>query len=265
MTEPKRDRWGRYILTDPETGEEHPWTRATTLADALNDAYGLTKWKMRTVVLGLVKRSDLLDLAYASDPDDQEQLDQLCEDALKAANADTKANQGTALHKFTARLDAGQLSRAPRQWKPDLDAYVAFKHDKGILTHPRFIERITAVPSLSVAGTMDRIVKHEGVPKIADLKTGSLAHKGMSIAVQLAIYAHGQSLWDQEHGLWQEMPKVSLKEGLVMHLPAGEVSPALYRVDLELGWKMAQIAYQVREWRKDKTLLVEDGALSSAP
>lgn len=261
MPEPERDRWGRYKLTDPTNpdGEVHPWTRATTLAGTLDDSYGLTQWKMRTVVLGLTKRSDLLDLAYASDPDDKQQLDSLCEDALKAAEADTKANQGTALHKFTARLDEGKLARAPKQWKPDLDAYLAFKEDKGIQTAPVFIERITAVPSLGVAGTMDRVVKHEGEPKIADLKTGSLNHKGLSISMQLAIYAHGEGLWDMEHGKWEPMPPVSLTEGLVLHLPAGQAAPALYRVDLELGWKLAQLAFQVREWRKRKDLLVEDG------
>jgi hypothetical protein len=260
MAEPKRDRWGRYILTDPgHPNDEHPWTRATTLAGALDDEYGLTKWKMRAVILGLVSQTDLLDLAYASDPDDKEQLDSLADDAIKASGADQKSNQGTALHKFTARLDAGELSRSPRQWEPDLTAYEAFKKEKGILTHPSYIERITVIPELGVAGTMDRIVKHEGEPKIADLKTGKVEHGGMKMSMQLALYAHGTGLWDMEHGRWLPMPKVSQTEGLIMHLPAGQHKPALYRVNLELGWQMAQVAYQVREWRRDKGLLIEDG------
>ena len=45
--EPKHDRWGRYLLPDPETGAERAWTRATTVARTLADEYGLTKWKLR--------------------------------------------------------------------------------------------------------------------------------------------------------------------------------------------------------------------------
>lgn len=250
MSEPKRDRWGRYILTDPVTGEEKPWTRATTLAGTLDDSYGLTQWKMRGVALGIAARPSLYDLACGSDPEDKKQLDELCEKALDAIDGDAKASQGTALHKFTARLDAGELSRSPAKWQADLDAYAAFKGTKGIQTHPRFIERITVVPELEVAGTMDRIVKHEGVPKIADVKTGTLKHKELSIAIQLAIYAHGAGLWNEETGRWEPMPNVSLTEGLIIHLPAGEASPELIPVDLEFGWAKAQLAYEVRESRK---------------
>lgn len=256
MPEPKRDRWGRYLLVDPTSGEERAWTRATTLAGTLDDSFGLTNWKMRSVVLGMVKQPDLIDLAYACDPDEKSQLDGLCESALKASGSDRKSNQGTALHKFTARLDAGELSRSPRQWEPDLQAYAAFKQAKGILTHPNFIERITAVPGVGTAGTMDRIVKHEGVAKIADLKTGSVDFSGMKISIQLAIYANGAGLWNEDTGRWDLMPDVSRTEGLVIHLPAGEAAPALYRVNLELGWRMTMAAFQVREWRKLKDLLV---------
>lgn len=265
MSEPKHDRWGRYILPhplDPDTSK--PWTRATTLAETLNDQYGLTSWKMRTTVLGLVARPDLLDLAYASDAGDKQQLDELCEDAIKAAKGDEKSHKGTALHKFTARLDAGNLSRSPRQWQEHLDAYMAFKDTEGIQTHPKFIERITVVPELSVAGTMDRIVKHKGEAKIADLKTGGIKYDGMKIHIQLALYAHGYGLWDNDNAVWEDMPKVSQTEGLVMHLPAepdkdgNMVPPKLYPVDLELGWKMAQVAFMVRGWRKTKLVAFGD-------
>lgn len=260
MSEPKRDRWGRYILTDPTTGEEKPWIRATTVARTIDNMFGINNWEKRMIVLGLVARDDLLDLAYASDPEDKKQLDELCEAALKAAKSDIRSNQGTALHKFTARADAGKLTRSPRQWQDDLDAYDAFKTEHGIITHPSMIERITVVPELEVAGTMDRIVKHEGQPKIADLKTGgSLEHGQMSISMQLAIYAHGAGLWNEDKATWSPMPDVSQTEGLIMYLPAGEASPSLIRVDLIRGWEMAKVAKMVYDWRKDKTFFTKVG------
>ena len=263
MPEPKRDRWGRYLLPSPQTGEERAWTRATTLASTLKDTYGLEKWGKRMVVVGLVSRPDLLDLAYASDADDKQQLDQLCDDALAAAKTGARANQGTALHKFTQRLDMGDLTRSPMKWQEDLDAYVALKERYGILTHPSMCERMTVVPELECAGTMDKVVKHGGVPKILDLKTGStVEYSGLEISMQLAIYAHGEGLWNMEYSEWDDMPAVSQTEALVIHLPAGgdpetgEHKATLYSVDIAMGWEIAKTAYQVREWRKSKDMLV---------
>lgn len=257
MAEPERDGYGRYKLPDPETGNIKPWTRVTTLAKTLEDQFGITNWKIRSVIIGLTLRESLMDLAHASDPEDKKQLGEIAEKAMQAAQTDDRSNKGTSLHKFTERLDAGEPARAPKRWQPDLDAYVAFKESEGILTHPAMIERITVVPELNCAGTIDRIVKHEGIPKIGDLKTGgSMEFGGMSMAIQLAVYGHGAGLYNDETKKWDEMPAgLSQTEGLIMHLPAGEASPALYRVDLVKGWQMAKASVLVREWRKDKTFL----------
>ena len=257
MSEPKRDRWDRYLLPNPMTGEERAWTRATTLANALKDTYALSKWSERMVILGIAHRTDLIDLACASDAEDKKQLDQIAEDAKAAALAGDRANKGTALHKFTQRLDGGEKVRAPERWSADLAAYHDLKERFGILTHPRMLERITVVPELECAGTMDKIVKHEGQPKILDLKTGgTVDFSGLEIAMQLAIYAHGEGLWNMEENEWDQMPAVSQTEGLVIHLPANEGRAVLYSVDIATGWEIALTAYKVREWRKDKSLLV---------
>lgn len=260
MAEPERDRWGRYLLPHPETGELRAWTRATTLANTLKDTYGLEKWGKRMLIIGLASRPDLMDLAYASDPDDKQQLDTLAEDALKAAKTEIRANQGTALHKFTQRYDQGEVTRAPAKWENDLAAYIAIKEQYGILTHPRMCERMTVVPELEAAGTMDKVVKHNGVIKILDLKTGSTVEfSGLEIAMQLSIYAHGRGLWNMTESRWDDMPDVSLTEGLVIHLPAGEGTATLYSVDLAQGWEIAKTAYTVRNWRKSEELMVPYG------
>lgn len=257
MPDIKRDRWDRYLLPNPLTGEERAWTRATTLANTLKETYGLEKWSKRMVVLGLAARPDLYDLACASDADDKQQLDEICDKASAAAKTDAKAHQGTALHKFTQRYDQGEVTRAPARWEKDIAAYIALKEKYGILTHPRMCERITVVPELECAGTLDKGVKHNGDIKICDLKTGqTVEFSGLEIAMQLAIYAHGEGLWNMQTQEWDQMPAFSQTEALVIHLPAGQGIATLYSVDIAQGWEIAKTAYIVRGWRKDDSLLV---------
>ena len=265
MAEPERDRWGRYRLPHPETGEARGWTRVTTLAGALEDSYGLGEWQKRNVVYGIGVRQDLADLASASDADDVQQLNDIVKQATAAAKADLRANKGTALHKYTERIDRGEAVRAHNRWDADLDVYKRALTKWGIQTHPKMCERITLVPELEVAGTMDKIVKYQNVPTIADLKTGGSVEKGLSlggmkIAIQLAIYSRGCGLWDMDKKLWRPMPKGLNQElGIIIHLPAGEATATLYEVDLNVGWELALRAYQVRQDRKKKDYLVKVG------
>ena len=75
----KRDRYGRYILLDPITGEERTWTRATTVANTLADRYGLEQWAKRNVILGLAARHDLYAQAASCTPDDKTELNRIVE------------------------------------------------------------------------------------------------------------------------------------------------------------------------------------------
>lgn len=255
MSEPKRDRFGRYLLTHPETGEEVPWTRVTTFADVLEDSYGLTKWKQRATAVGLGLRPDLLALAQAHTMEDKKVLDGLCEQALTVAAANNRSNLGTAMHRFTERADRGEDFRVPAEHAADLAAYASLKARHGIQTSPRYIERITVVPQFGVAGTMDRIVRMGGVPYIADLKTGdNLSYSWGKIAIQLAMYAHGHGLWDAGRGAYDPMPPVDQDKGLVIQLPTGSGTASLWWVDIAAGWQAAQVCHWVRNWRKNRQL-----------
>jgi hypothetical protein len=269
MSEPERDGWGRYKLPHPETGELRSWTRVTKLAEVLDDKFGLLQWQKRNVVYGIGVRQDLADLAAASDLDDKQQLDDVIKQATAAAKADARANRGTAFHKFTQRIDQGEPVRAPGRWAGDIAVYKQALAEWGILTHPKMCERITVVPELEVAGTMDKIVKYQELPTIFDLKSGgNVILGGMKIAIQLAIYSRGGGLWDMDKDCWRSMPRgLDQNRGLIMHLPAGGElvdgkvvhSATLYEVDLNVGWEMAKIAYAVREGRKKKDYLVKTG------
>jgi hypothetical protein len=255
MSDAKRDRFGRYLLTHPETGKEQAWTRATTFADALEDSYGLTKWKQRGTAVGIGMRSDLLSLAQALTMDDKKGLDDVCEQALTVASANERSNLGTALHKMTERLDRGEDFAVPVNHQPDMSAYLRIKAQNDMQTRPDYIERITVIPEFDVAGTMDRIVRLDGAVRIADLKTGQDLTRGWGkIAVQLALYSRGAGLWNEQAGTWEPMPPVEQDWGVVIHLPAGSGSAALWKVDLNAGWEAAHVCRWVREWRKRKGL-----------
>jgi hypothetical protein len=252
--EPSRDHYGRYLLPDPATGEMRAWTRATTWAKTLSDTTGLHKWECRMVAKGITLRPDLYALAAAAPADDTTALNTLTEAAREAAAASASANLGTALHRFTERHDRGEHITPPDPWAADLAAYTTTMTAAGITIDPAHIERITPVPALGAAGTLDRIATVPGHGLvIADVKTGQdLKYSWGEIAIQLAIYAHGAGLWTGTG--YDPMPQVSQTQALVIHLPAGQARCDLHWLDITAGWDAAQLGAAVRAWRGRRDL-----------
>lgn len=255
--EPKRDRYGRYLLPHPDGGNELPWTRATTFAKSISDTFGLTKWELRMAVKGVASRSDLYALAAATPIEDKAKLDRIAADAKEVAAASSGANLGSALHGFTERLDRGEQVDVPAPWLADVRAYHAALTAAGVRILPHLIERIVVVPDLKVAGTLDRIVDPSGGDplRIADVKTGKdLSYGWLEIAIQLALYARATAIWDDTRRTYEPMPVVDLDRALVMHLPVGKAQCDLYTVDIAAGWEAAQVCHAVRQWRNRKGL-----------
>lgn len=262
--EPKRDRYGRYLIPDPHTGRERSWTRVTTLADTLDDRYNLERWKLRTALIGVAERPDLLAMA-AAHKGDKRKLDKVADDAMEAGKSSSGANLGTALHAATERLDRGELVNLPAPWDADLRAYQATAID----VHPDWIERVVVIPELSVAGTMDRLVRHDGRHLIGDVKTGASAIDWAmgSIAIQLACYAHATHWFDPATGDLHEIPTdlIDRSEALVIWLPAGEARCELHVVDIAAGWEAAQLCAAARVWRARKDLSRPLAAVEALP
>jgi hypothetical protein len=266
--EPRRDRYGRYLLPDPNTGREIPWTRVTTLAKTLSDQYGLTKWQCRMVTKGIAARPDLYALAAATPIDDKATLDRLVDDAKEAAAASSGARLGSALHSFTEQLDAGEQVEVPAPWDKDVAAYQQTLHQAGIIIDPAHIERIVVVPELGVAGTFDRIltIPDTDAPVVGDLKTGKdLSYGWGEIAIQLAIYANAKLMWDPTAGRYEPMPPMNRSDAIVIHLPVGQAKCDLYWVDIAAGWDAAQQCAAVRQWRARDDLAVKFTPITGAP
>jgi len=259
-------------MTDPA------WTRATTVSNTLADRYGLEKWAQRNTVLGLGLRQDLYAQAASATAGDKQTLDRVAEQAQEAAKASSGANLGSALHRFTERIDAGEEFNVIPPWNKDIDAYQRTMKAAGVQIVPGWIERVVVVPQIEVAGTLDRVVTVNGEgPYIADVKTGQDVVKyGMNeIALQLAIYAGATHGWlgdatsvprndrwgrytlprpSDQPDAYEQMVGVSRDRALVIHLPAGKAECHLHWVDIAAGREAVLQAIWVREWRKRKDL-----------
>lgn len=251
-----RDRWGRYLLPHPDTGQTQPWSRATTIAKSVADTFALSMWQQRMAVKGLTMRPDLYALACGYDVSaDKDDLNQVCEQSRAAAGDKVAANLGTAMHAFTAAVDQGQKPNIPPTMRSDVDAYSAALRAYGLEIVPQMIEKrvVTTASSEGIAGTFDRVYRatrdvdlkmadkrvlhlKAGEHVIGDLKTGrDLSYGWGEIAIQEAIYAHAineHGTWDPEGKEWDLLPlgysegadgpePCTVREdvGIVVHLP----------------------------------------------
>lgn len=264
----RRDRYGRYLLPDPETGKERSWTRVTTIANTLKERRALEQWDQRNIVYGMGQRPSLYARAAASTLSDRKGLQEIANRAREAADSQAGADVGTAIHTFTERIDRGEAIEIPEPYSHDVDAYCQAMELAGMVTCLGWIERVVIIPELKAAGTVDRLVNGMWpLPRIGDIKTATdkiydtggpvntvLAYGMVDIPLQLALYAHASHWWDGEHQQWIEMPVVDQERAMIMHVPVGLGECRIYEVDIAAGWEAVQLAVGVRDWRKRKDL-----------
>ncbi len=264
--EPNRDRYGRYLLPDPRTGDTRPWTRATTVAHTLDNTEPLTAWKRRKVLEGAAADPGLLthvpaladQLLHADGQQARElkqALDEICDQAANHAGANDGSGWGTALHTVTEYHDAGRITDIdiPIDLLADLAAYEHCLTENRIGRPVEYIERILVNTTVDSAGTTDRILRlPDGRLVIGDLKSQQKIYDWLAIAMQLAQYAHSDCLINPDTGQPEDMPAdLDLNMGIVIHLPARSGQCQLYEVDLRPGWEAAKLAHRIRQIRSD--------------
>jgi hypothetical protein len=152
---------------------------------------------------------------------------------------------------------------APAALIPDLVAYEQGMRDHGLTEIPDLVERTVVSLALGCAGTFDRIVHQTGtvtnphpVPyTILDLKTGkSLDFSLLEFAIQFAIYANAEYLYDKVAKTYQPFPGPEVLDrsrALAMHLPVGEAKATVWAINIDAGWQLAQVAEQARQARNN--------------
>jgi len=250
-----RDRWGRpLILSLWDDGEQVPYTRASTLAKALDDTSNLMAWKQRMTSVGLLQRPDLMTklagVVASGSLDDKtvkRDLNRICREATEAAGASSGASSGTGLHALTEAIDLGREPEfVPADVAPRLDAYRAATKHLGV----EAVEQFVVNDQLQVAGTFDRLYRlADGRVVVGDLKTGkSEPSFPGAVAIQEAIYAHGQSY---NPGTGKRSPihdDLDPDVGLLVHLPPWGGCD-VFELNLRLGWQDALLAASVRDSR----------------
>lgn len=264
-----RDRYGRYLLPDPETGKAQAWTRVTTIAGTLKDRYGLERWDQRNVVYGMGQRRALWAQAAAAKLTDVKTLDKVADRAKEAADSLAGADLGTVIHTFTERVDRGEDFQVPEPFAADVAAYRQAMALAEIETAVGWIERVVIIPEIGACGTLDRMNTHPAwtLPRIGDVKSAADKPQGngsvrdpitsygmQDIPLQLAMYAQGTHWWDLENEQWVEMPAVDQCRAILFHVPALMGECRIYEIDIEAGWQAVRHAMWARDWRKRKNL-----------
>jgi hypothetical protein len=262
-----RDGHGRYVMTDRD-GERRSWTRATTIAGAVEERYHLEQWERRLVAYGLGRRPDLVALAAnATDPGDKAVLNDVLRQARESAAGDAGANMGTALH-LAAMHVLGlmadgmptlneALAQVAEVFRDDVRAIVGCLVDAGLRPVPGMIERAVRCTALDAAGTFDVLCEFVSGPMIGervvvDLKTERDPQEWgqTKIPIQLSIYNHADGVLDPETKRMEPMPAgIRTDFAIVLHLRPGSGQCLPYRVDTDAGWWAARLALELRAWR----------------
>ena len=302
-----RDHLDRYAVVLPgetelevykSSGNPVGRTRATTFNKAAQQSKAINDWGKRNVVIGAVRRRDLILQAHdLTHEQHRDKLDQLVKQLEEAAGSKVGSDLGTYLHEFTEYMDAGLKTpdEAPDEFRQSLDNYANALYDAGLEPIRSLIERTTIIREYGwVCGTFDRIFFHRpsGQYVIGDLKTGKTMDYGKNeVECQLWVYAHGvnqNGVYDWNTRTWgtpfhgcecvdhlsnetcrgPRDIKVSESVGVVIHMPVQgpkEGTVELLWADLESGAAHAEVCGQVRARPGGKMKPWGDGPVALRP
>ena len=261
----RRDRWGRYLVVPPGGGKPTGYTRATTVAKALDDTSNLMAWSNRMTALGLAQRPDLLALVQAADPDDRDELNKVCERAKEAGGATARRDLGTALHTMVEKAHADPEWKVPDAYAADVAAVQAAIAAAGYEVVDGMSEVMVVLDRHTIAGTSDLTLRRRstGVLRIADIKTGASVNYGaLAWAIQLSVYAQADARYvqgsarDGSQDQRLPMPEVDRDTALILHVQPGSGVCDVHELDIAAGAEALEVSMAVREWRKRKGLLV---------
>lgn len=245
----ERDQWERPKIIPAGGGAAVSYRRASTIAEALEDHFGLEAWKRRLTAEGLAQRPDLVQAIHTAT---KKEVGQIVEQAIEQAGGGVAARNGSTMHALTERLDLGQElpPRLPSNIVAMLEKYEAATSRLRVIDTERFV----VCDAIKAAGTYDRRLYDEktGLTLIGDLKTGqNLNYLALKTTAQVAVYAAGD-LYSLDGE--RESHGASRDRGLFIHLPwtddPDEAMCELRWLDLRIGRKAILEAQRMETFRK---------------
>ena len=245
--EPPLDQWGRYKL------DGDAYTRATTIAKALDSTFLLDRWHERQLLNGMRLPALQYQLAALAE-DDRDGLNKLASEAKARAGANDRAAIGTAIHRVLERVDTGRLrlEAVPQLVRGDVVAATTVLARNGLTPMQGWVEAVVANPKRGYAGTIDRLMRLDSAELVAlirerlgievalgsmvvvDLKTSrTLDWSYDTFAMQVALYTQATHYWDRGADRLMELPwAIERQVAFILWVPAGESSARLYMVRL---------------------------------
>lgn len=266
---PREEGSGRPMLVPKGglVGHRVPYTRASSLADAISNHYGIHRWELRCLAKGLAEREDFcaliasyppFGLDEAQDKITKSAIDEIVVKALDIGGRNTEANYGTAFHSFTSPGEHGNI---PERMKGDVLSYdeLLAKMRARRLGNEIFV----ANDEIMVAGTFDDLMWIPGYGfVVTDKKTGK--KNALEWAVQIAAYANAECCdpTDETGRRWPILPQtnqydadlLNLEKAVIFWTPKQRSATWPLELDIETGWKLAKVAAFVRDAEKQQLL-----------
>jgi hypothetical protein len=245
----ERDQWDRPKIIPPGGGKPVSYRRASTVAEAIDDHYGLDVWKQRLLAQGLAQRPDLVQAIHTAT---KSELADICEAAMDQGGANVASRNGSTMHALTDRLDRGEdmPPGLPSNIVAMLEAYEEQMKRFTYLDGEQFVVQ----DKIKCAGTYDRRLGYEDDILIGDLKTGQNWKRiALKTAAQVAVYAAAKRYSldgeREDHGGLRD-------RGVFIWLPWTE-DPSDARcevkwLDLQSGRRAIMEAFRLEDFRKIK-------------
>ena len=242
-----RDRYGRPLIVDPDTGELVAYMRASSFAGLLTDKYLETYhqwWAVKAAVMFPDEAA-----VVAGSPTQQKGQAKPIKDMVHRAGMHEKRDRGQARHTLVRKaLTGAALPDLTEQQFNELQAVVDAINGLGFI---EAVEMPLVCDELQVAGQADYVGEGVDGPFIADLKTGS-RYKGSSEiewGLQLIAYARGQR-WDRGSGTRRGYICPTLPKLYIVHAPQDEPTVDVIELDPKVCMKLAHAAMAVRDARQ---------------
>jgi len=260
--ESKFGTWGWYQLPDPESGRPTGFPRATTIAETLDDTYGLNRWKRRETARRILQLATMAPdtrihpawditaaeclaafdeaLTNGKTTDVDNALDTI-DNLMGGADA---RELGECVHAWLEALDMGLvlLRDVPEVVRPHIDHARKVVAHRGLVALPEYVERTVLndrCDDETVAGKIDRIYRivTTGELVLGDIKTSKdLKYSWLSFGVQVGgVYGWATKMLAIDGQSWEPMPEIRDDFAILLHVPSDQPSKAA-AITINMWW-----------------------------